>query len=345
MAHDVFVSYSSHDKPVGDAVCATLESKGIRCWIAPRDVVAGMDWGEAIVSAISTAKVMVLVFSSSANQSQQIKREVYLAMNHGLVIVPVRLEDVIPEGGLEYFLGVPHWLDAFPPPLEAYLDRLAADVRAFLTKSEPVSPSAAEVDPVEAVRTSEVPPDSRDSAAPSRLSLDVKPITLSEPQLRIVEAGISTSALWADALSRTRDSIFGPVPALVASVPYLGYVLAGLWVFFVGCYSYIILGVLFGWLLWQGRRQMSACLVDGSGQRVSGRLPFMLRLTLDGQIRGGRIDTPRGRLRLERQQAEQVAAVAGAERGAFVGSLDMTVGCLRLLAAYDAHGRLVYGTT
>ena len=39
MAHDVFVSYSHHDKAQADAVCATLEAKGIRCWIAPRDVI------------------------------------------------------------------------------------------------------------------------------------------------------------------------------------------------------------------------------------------------------------------------------------------------------------------
>jgi len=36
MAHDVFVSYASGDKPVADAVCSTLESHGVRCWIAPR---------------------------------------------------------------------------------------------------------------------------------------------------------------------------------------------------------------------------------------------------------------------------------------------------------------------
>ncbi|NQT71340.1 MAG: toll/interleukin-1 receptor domain-containing protein [Chloroflexi bacterium] len=37
MAHDVFISYSTNDKTVADAVCATLESQKIRCWIAPRD--------------------------------------------------------------------------------------------------------------------------------------------------------------------------------------------------------------------------------------------------------------------------------------------------------------------
>src|SRR5271163_455626 len=81
VAHDVFVSYSHHDKPQADAVCATLEAKGIRCWIAPRDVIPGQEWGAAIVDAIQSSRVMVLVFSSHANASPQIRREVQLAVN------------------------------------------------------------------------------------------------------------------------------------------------------------------------------------------------------------------------------------------------------------------------
>ena len=62
MAHDILISYSSKDKPTADAVCAVLESTGIRCWIAPRNVSAGQNHGESIVGAIKGARVMVLVF-------------------------------------------------------------------------------------------------------------------------------------------------------------------------------------------------------------------------------------------------------------------------------------------
>lgn len=46
MAYDIFVSYSSKDKPVADAVVAGLEQKGIRCWIAPRDLTPRVFLGE-----------------------------------------------------------------------------------------------------------------------------------------------------------------------------------------------------------------------------------------------------------------------------------------------------------
>ncbi len=141
MAHDVFVSYSSKDKPTADAVSATLEAAGIRCWIAPRDIAPGADWGESIVTAIEEARVMVLVFSAYANTSVQIKREVERAVHKGLVIIPLRIEDVLPAKSLEYFLSTPHRLDAFTPPLERHLRYLAGVVRQILEGGAAVRPA------------------------------------------------------------------------------------------------------------------------------------------------------------------------------------------------------------
>ena len=49
MSHDVFISHAHQDTPTAEAVCAALERNDIRCWIAPRDVIPGMLWGEAII--------------------------------------------------------------------------------------------------------------------------------------------------------------------------------------------------------------------------------------------------------------------------------------------------------
>ena len=84
MAHDVFVSHSVKDKAVADAVVARLEAESVTCWIAPRDVVPGADWGESIINAIESNRIMVLIFSQSANASPQIKREVERAVNKGV---------------------------------------------------------------------------------------------------------------------------------------------------------------------------------------------------------------------------------------------------------------------
>ena len=132
MPFDVFVSHASKDRLVANAVCARLESAGIRCWIAPRDIVAGTSYGEAIIEAIHAAKVMVLVFSSNANSSGHIPKEVERAVSSGVAILPFRIEDVMPGKSLDYFIGSVHWLDAMTPPLEKHLDELAETVRKLI---------------------------------------------------------------------------------------------------------------------------------------------------------------------------------------------------------------------
>jgi WD40 repeat protein len=136
VAYDVFISYSNKDKPTADAACAALESANVRCWIAPRDITPGRDYGESIVSAIESAKLFILIFSGSANTSPQITREVERAVSKGLPIIPVRIEDVAPSGSLEYFISSPHWLDAFPPPREKYFQKLIESVRVLLGSTE-----------------------------------------------------------------------------------------------------------------------------------------------------------------------------------------------------------------
>jgi hypothetical protein len=140
MAHDVFVSHSVKDKTVAEAIVARLEADSVTCWIAPRDVVPGADWGESIIDAIESSRIMILLFSRSADASPQIKREVERAVNKGVYIIPFRVDDIPPTRSLEYFISSSQWLDAFPPPLERHLDNLAKTVNAVLKR--PAFPAA-----------------------------------------------------------------------------------------------------------------------------------------------------------------------------------------------------------
>lgn len=132
MAHDVFISHSQRNKTVADALCAGLEAGGIRCWIAPRDVLPGRSFAGEITRAINQSKVMVLVFSADSNNSEQILREVQLAANARLHIIQFRIEEVVPNDDLQYYLSTPHWLDAVTPPLEGHLARLRASIEVLL---------------------------------------------------------------------------------------------------------------------------------------------------------------------------------------------------------------------
>jgi hypothetical protein len=136
MSHDVFISHSSTDKRAADATCAVLEARGIKCWIAPRDIRPGSDWGESIITAIEQSGIMLLLLSKQANSSPQIRREVERAVNRSIIIIPVRLENVMPGRSLEFFLSTSHWMDDFPPPFENHLENLAKTIHQIVFGSQ-----------------------------------------------------------------------------------------------------------------------------------------------------------------------------------------------------------------
>jgi hypothetical protein len=133
-AHDAFICHASEDKAVADTVCAMLEQSRVRCWIAPRDVLPGIPYGEALSDAIEKSRLLVLVLSSHANKSSHVMREVEVAVSHGVPILPFRIEAVEPSKALSYFVRAIHWLDAFTPPLQKHLTELSETVRTLLKK-------------------------------------------------------------------------------------------------------------------------------------------------------------------------------------------------------------------
>jgi predicted ATPase/class 3 adenylate cyclase len=133
MAHDVFISYSSNDKPIADAVVAGLELKGVRCWIAPRDLIPGIQWAQGICEAVEKSKVLVIIFSENSNRSNQVAREVERAVANNIVVIPFRIQNVEPTGSIAYFISSEHWLDAVTPHLDDHIEKLKNVLQYFLS--------------------------------------------------------------------------------------------------------------------------------------------------------------------------------------------------------------------
>ena len=132
MAHDIFISYSSRNAAVADAVCARLEAERIRCWYAPRDIETGANWAASIDTAIRESRALVLIFTDDSNASKQVLREINLAANRGLPIIPLRLTGADPIDDLRYYLTGVHWLDAMDEHLDEDIDALCAYCTAVL---------------------------------------------------------------------------------------------------------------------------------------------------------------------------------------------------------------------
>ncbi len=134
--HDVFISYSTKNKNVADAIVANFEQNGIRCWYAPRDIMPGQEWVSAIKEGLKAATVFVLIYTDESNQSRQVMNEVALAFNGGKTIVPFRLTESQMNDELEYYLTRVHWMDALSSDLSSNIDDLRRHVATILHKPD-----------------------------------------------------------------------------------------------------------------------------------------------------------------------------------------------------------------
>lgn len=129
---EVFISYSSKNRDVAECICEVLEKENISCWIAPRNITPGKEWGEEIVQGIEKSKVLVLVFSQYSNESKQVLREVERAISKGVVVVNFRIEDIVPTHSMEYFLYTNHWVDAYEGDMEGHVQKLAKTLNGIM---------------------------------------------------------------------------------------------------------------------------------------------------------------------------------------------------------------------
>jgi hypothetical protein len=165
---DVFISYASQDTPVADAVVGALESAGLKCWIAPRNVVPGALYADEIVRAINETTVVVLVLSQHAVASSHVGKEIERASSKRRRIVALRTASVTLTRAFEYFLSESQWIDVGSRGIEAAEAKLVDAVRRHLAPVSDIKPS--------------VPPDQRsfdrESATPRRRWMVIAPVAL-----------------------------------------------------------------------------------------------------------------------------------------------------------------------
>jgi hypothetical protein len=126
--YDVFISHASKNAESANEIRTYLEARGLKCWIAPRDVRHGKDYGDEILRGIEKSKSFVLLVSDAANASPHVKRELERAVNYAKPVFPIRIEDVALSGALEYFISTTHTIDAFGGDFLKHLENLAGEI-------------------------------------------------------------------------------------------------------------------------------------------------------------------------------------------------------------------------
>jgi len=142
MATDVFLSYANADRDTADEAIRHLESQGVSCWVAHRDAKPGEEWAESIVDAIASSRIVVLIYSSHSNESQQVLREMERAVQANIPILPLLIDDTPLSKSMRYFLGATHWLDTSRKTPAEGLKLLSETVKRLLqTKDTVLLPS------------------------------------------------------------------------------------------------------------------------------------------------------------------------------------------------------------
>ena len=109
----IFISYTSMDKNDAFSLVEHLERNGETCWIAPRDVVAGMSFPAQILQAIRNSTGFVLVASHHTNQSKHVISEVGSAFDCNIKIYPFLIEPVHFNDDYLYYLRQMHWINGY----------------------------------------------------------------------------------------------------------------------------------------------------------------------------------------------------------------------------------------
>lgn len=112
--HDIFISYSTKDKNAANAICHELESNGLKCWIAPRDIQGGVEYAQEIIDGIENSKILVLVFSKNSQASPYVTNEIANAFEKNKPIISYKIDETMPRDKMEYYLADKHWLESYP---------------------------------------------------------------------------------------------------------------------------------------------------------------------------------------------------------------------------------------
>lgn len=125
---DIFISYSSKDETVANGLCSQFEKEGLSCWIAPRNIAVGQEYGAEIIKGIEESKVFFLCLSKASNESQHVLREVERAVNRKMPIVVYQHEETILSKSMEYFLASTQW---FIPGKDNRINELVEIVKSI----------------------------------------------------------------------------------------------------------------------------------------------------------------------------------------------------------------------
>lgn len=100
----VFISYSRKDADKSNAICEILKKRGLDYWIDEEGKYSGSNYKGIIVEQIKKSAVVLFLSSENSNQSDNVVKEIGLAVNYSKPIIPIKLDNSPYDVNIEYDL-------------------------------------------------------------------------------------------------------------------------------------------------------------------------------------------------------------------------------------------------
>lgn len=128
MKNDVFISYSSKDRPFAQKLAKALEQQGISVWIDREDIRAGIKWSSAIQEGLDQSSVIVIIISHDSMRSKNVEDEWQYFLDKRKPIVPILH---VPTDNIHFQLMRIQYIDFVNNPFDDAVQLLLYELRQY----------------------------------------------------------------------------------------------------------------------------------------------------------------------------------------------------------------------
>ena len=115
--YDVFISYNIQSLNIVKEIVHVFDNEGISCWYgASFDEHAGEDYDDIIAEKILESRLLIVVLTDAALESDWVKTEVKFAFDQKKLVIPFVVAELHVENGITFLLNGDQWIDAYPNP-------------------------------------------------------------------------------------------------------------------------------------------------------------------------------------------------------------------------------------
>jgi len=137
----IFISYSSQNEDLATELYNKCQNLNFKAWFAPKSIKIGENYASIITQAVKNSEYFILILSEHSINSDQVKRELGLAIKYKKKIFPLKIDEYEISGDFEYFLEGVQWIlvdnkSYFTQSINYLLKLLSVDNESLTIKSQ-----------------------------------------------------------------------------------------------------------------------------------------------------------------------------------------------------------------